>query len=179
MGFKGKLQNLVMDFGTFLFHTAYYQLWPQYNGYRRMDSGSLKEAVKIPSALMFSYVRIKHGFGTSVALHFAVNLSAYFLGTVVWKYCWWQIDVKIILTISRNYRVHDWNKMENQSAQCRKVLPSLLLFKKQQIFHLPSPLDARNYLAFIAAEGNVLLVNVPVPGFQFLYQLAFGKVFAA
>lgn len=43
-----------------------------------MDSGSLKEAVKIPSALMFSYVRIKHGFGTSVALHFAVNLSAYF-----------------------------------------------------------------------------------------------------
>ena len=53
-----------------------------------------------------------------------------------------------------------------------------LLFKKQQIFHLPSPLDARNYLAFIAAEGNVLLVNIPVSGFQFLYQLAFGKVFA-
>ena len=57
-------------------------------------------------------------------------------------------------------------------------LPSFLLFKKQQIFHLPSPLDARNYLAFIAAEGNVLLVNIPVSGFQFLYQLAFGKVFA-
>lgn len=56
--------------------------------------------------------------------------------------------------------------------------PSFLLFKKQQIFHLPSPLDARNYLAFIAAEGNVLLVNIPVSGFQFLYQLAFGKVFA-
>lgn len=53
----------------------------------------------------------------------------------------------------------------------------LLLFKKQQIFHLPSPFNARNYLAFIAAERNVLLVNVPVPGFQFLYQLAFGKVF--
>ena len=60
----------------------------------------------------------------------------------------------------------------------RKILPSFLLFKKQQIFHLPSPLDARNYLAFIAAEGNVLLVNIPVSGFQFLYQLAFGKVFA-
>jgi len=42
----------------------------------------LKEAVKIPSALMFSYVRIKHGFGTSVALHFAVNLSAYFMGAL-------------------------------------------------------------------------------------------------
>lgn len=56
--------------------------------------------------------------------------------------------------------------------------PLFLLFKKQQIFHLPSPLDARNYLAFIAAEGNVLLVNIPVSGFQFLYQLAFGKVFA-
>lgn len=56
--------------------------------------------------------------------------------------------------------------------------PLFLLFKKQQIFHLPSPLDARNYLAFIAAEGNVLLVNIPISGFQFLYQLAFGKVFA-
>jgi hypothetical protein len=43
----------------------------------------LKEAVKIPSALMFSYVRIKHGFGASVTIHFALNLSAYFLGTVV------------------------------------------------------------------------------------------------
>lgn len=70
-------------------------------------------------------------------------------------------------------------RRENQSAQCRKILPSFLLFKKQQIFHLPSSFNARNYLAFIAAEGNVLLVNVPVPGFQFLYQLAFGKVFAA
>jgi len=62
--------------------------------------------------------------------------------------------------------------------QLVSTLPSFLLFKKQQIFHLPSPLDARNYLAFIAAEGNVLLVNIPVSGFQFLYQLAFGKVFA-
>lgn len=60
-----------------------------------------------------------------------------------------------------------------------KGSPFSFTLQKQQIFHLPSPLDARNYLAFIAAEGNVLLVNVPVPGFQFLYQLAFGKVFAA
>lgn len=43
----------------------------------------LKEVVKIPSALMFSYVRIKHGFGTSVALHFAVNLSAYCMRALV------------------------------------------------------------------------------------------------
>ena len=69
-------------------------------------------------------------------------------------------------------------KRENLTEIHRKILPSFLLFKKQQIFHLPSPLDARNYLAFIAAEGNVLLVNIPVSGFQFLYQLAFGKVFA-
>lgn len=69
-------------------------------------------------------------------------------------------------------------KRENLTAIHRKILPSFLLFKKQQIFHLPSPLDARNYLAFIAAERNVLLVNVPVPGFKFLYQLAFGKIFA-
>ena len=57
--------------------------------------------------------------------------------------------------------------------------PLFLLFKKQQIFHLSSSFNARNYLAFIAAERNVLLVNVPVPGFKFLYQLAFWKVFAA
>lgn len=43
----------------------------------------LKEAVKIPSALMFSYVRIKHGFITSVALHYTNNLSAYLLGLLI------------------------------------------------------------------------------------------------
>lgn len=42
----------------------------------------LKEAVKIPSALMFSYVRLKHGFCTSVVLHIVTNLSAYLLGAL-------------------------------------------------------------------------------------------------
>ena len=74
------------------------------------------------------------------------------------------------------------NKMqarENLTEMFQRILPSLLLFKEQQIFHLSSPLNTRHNLAFIAAEGNVLLVNVPVSGFKFLYQLAFGKVFAA
>lgn len=41
----------------------------------------LKEAVKIPGALIFSYVRIRHGFGISVALHFFINFFAYFLSS--------------------------------------------------------------------------------------------------
>lgn len=43
----------------------------------------LKETVKIPSALMFSYVRIKHGFATSVSLHFIINLFVYLSWTLV------------------------------------------------------------------------------------------------
>lgn len=70
-------------------------------------------------------------------------------------------------------------KRENPTVRCRKVLHFILLFKEQHIFYLPSPLNTRHNLAFIAAEGNVLLVNIPVPGFKLLYQLAFGKVFAA
>lgn len=42
-----------------------------------MDAGEwlrviLKECVRIPSALMFSYVRLRHGFVLSVALHFSI-----------------------------------------------------------------------------------------------------------
>lgn len=42
----------------------------------------LKEGVKVPSALMFSYVRLRHGFAVSVALHFFVNLIAFLLGSL-------------------------------------------------------------------------------------------------
>lgn len=52
-----------------------------------MDAGEwarviLKEGVKVPSALMFSYVRLRHGFAVSVALHFFVNLTAFLLGSL-------------------------------------------------------------------------------------------------
>lgn len=42
----------------------------------------LKEGVKVPSALMFSYVRLRHSFAVSVALHFFVNLTAFLLGSL-------------------------------------------------------------------------------------------------
>lgn len=42
----------------------------------------LKEAVKIPSALMFGYVRLRHGFVLSVVLHLIVNSTAFLLGTL-------------------------------------------------------------------------------------------------
>lgn len=75
VNFKTWLWILVLSFS--ILHIINYDLSTMdIDGWIRVV---LKEAVKIPSALMFSYVRIKHGFGTSVALHFAVNLSAYFL----------------------------------------------------------------------------------------------------
>ena len=79
VNFKTWLWILVLSFS--ILHIINYDL-------STMDIGGwikviLKEAVKIPSALMFCYVRIKHGFGTSVALHFAVNLSAYCMGALV------------------------------------------------------------------------------------------------
>ena len=39
---------------------------------------------------------------------------------------------------------------------------------------LPSSLDARHYLSLIASERDILLVDIPVAGFQFLDQPAFG-----
>ena len=52
-----------------------------------MDAGEwlrviLKECVRIPSALMFCYVRLRHGFSLSVALHFFNNLTAFLLGSL-------------------------------------------------------------------------------------------------
>ncbi len=78
VNFKIWLWILVLSFS--ILHIINYDL-------SVMDIGEwirivLKEGVKIPSALMFSYVRIKHGFGTSVALHFIINLSACMLGSM-------------------------------------------------------------------------------------------------
>lgn len=79
VNFKTWLWILVLSFS--ILHIINYDLSTvDIGGWIRVV---LKEAVKIPSALMFSYVRIKHGFGASVTIHFALNLSAYFLGTVV------------------------------------------------------------------------------------------------
>lgn len=79
VNFKTWLWILVLSFS--ILHIINYDLSTMdIDGWIRVV---LKEAVKIPSALMFSYVRIKHGFGTSVALHFAVNLSAYCMGALV------------------------------------------------------------------------------------------------
>ena len=65
-------------------------------------------------------------------------------------------------------------KRENLTEIHRKILPSLLLFKKQQIVHLPSPFNARNYLAFVTPERDILLIDIPVSGLQLLQQFAFG-----
>lgn len=78
VNFKIWLWILVLSFS--ILHIINYDL-------STMDIGEwirivLKEVVKIPSALMFSYVRIKHDFGTSVALHFIINLSACMLGSM-------------------------------------------------------------------------------------------------
>lgn len=91
---------------------------------------------------------------------------------------WDLLDRSMAGFVSPFVRKVERKLLPNQCHVTISDLAEFWLFKKQQIFHLPSPLDARNYLAFIAAEGNVLLVNIPVSGFQFLYQLAFGKVFA-
>lgn len=61
----------------------------------------------------------------------------------------------------------------------RKILPSFLFFKKQQIFHLPSSFDTWNYLAFVTSERNILLINIPVPGLQLLDKTTLGYFLAA
>lgn len=79
LNFKTWLWALVIFFS--ILHIINYDL-------STMDMGELirivmKEAVKIPSALMFCYIRLKHGFATSIILHFAINLSAFLLGSLV------------------------------------------------------------------------------------------------
>lgn len=78
LNFKTWLWALVLFFS--ILHIINYDL-------STMDMGELirvvmKEAVKIPSALMFCYIRLKHGFTTSITLHFAINLSAFLLGSL-------------------------------------------------------------------------------------------------
>ena len=70
----------------------------------------------------------------------------------------------------------EYKKGKPFEAQCRKILPFLLLFKKQYIFHLPSPFNARHYLAFVTPERNILLIDIPVSCLQFLQQFTFGHL---
>ena len=77
-------------------------------------------------------------------------------------------------TSLRLYFLVDNNHKGEPDEYNRKILPSLLLFKKQHIFHLPSPLNARNDLTFVTPERNILLIDIPVTCFQLLQQFAFG-----
>ena len=64
-------------------------------------------------------------------------------------------------------------KREDRPTLCRKILPLSLILKKQHIFHLSSALDARNHLAPVTSERNILVIDIPVARFQSLYQTAF------
>ena len=59
------------------------------------------------------------------------------------------------------------------------ILPFLLFFKKQHIFHLPSPLNARHYLAFVTPERNVLLIDISVTCLQLLDKSTLGYFLVA
>ena len=48
-----------------------------------------------------------------------------------------------------------------------------LWYIQQFKFLLPPSLDARHHLSLIASERDILLVDIPVAGFQFLNQPAF------
>ncbi len=48
------------------------------------------------------------------------------------------------------------------------------MYIQQFKLFLPSSLDARHHLSLIASERDILLVDIPVAGFQLLDQLAFG-----
>lgn len=49
-----------------------------------------------------------------------------------------------------------------------------LRYKQQSELLFPSALDARNDLAPVTPERNILVTDVPVAGFQSPYQTAFG-----
>ncbi len=50
------------------------------------------------------------------------------------------------------------------------------MYIQQFKFFLPSSLDARHHLSFIASERDILFVDIPVAGFQFLDQPAFRHI---
>ena len=50
------------------------------------------------------------------------------------------------------------------------------MYIQQFKFFLPSSLDARHPLSFIASERDILFVDIPVAGFQFLDQPAFRHI---
>lgn len=43
---------------------------------------------------------------------------------------------------------------------------SFLLLKQQHVFHFSSPFNAWYYFPLVAPERDILVVNIPVPGFQ-------------
>lgn len=54
-----------------------------------------------------------------------------------------------------------------------------LRFIQQQKLHLPSPLYRADFPPLVVAVGYILLIDVPVTGFQLSDQLAFGYLSAA
>lgn len=54
------------------------------------------------------------------------------------------------------------------------ILTLLSLFKKQFKFLFSPSLYAWNHFPLVAPEGDILLINIPVSGFQFLNQSALG-----
>lgn len=54
-----------------------------------------------------------------------------------------------------------------------EVLPYLLSLIQQQKLHLPSPLYRADFPPLVVAVGYILLIDVPVTGFQLFQQTAF------
>ena len=54
-----------------------------------------------------------------------------------------------------------------------EVLPYLLSLIQQQKLHFPSPLYRADFPPLVVAVGYILLIDVPVTGFQLLQQTAF------
>lgn len=51
-----------------------------------------------------------------------------------------------------------------------------LRYKQQLEFFLSPPFDARNHFSFVATEGNIFFIDVPVPNLQFCQQSALGHL---
>lgn len=85
---------------------------------------------------------------------------------------------------NRRKRSHKWNFLTNKiplwqqrCLQCRSgIICRESRYIQQSEFLFSPSLDAWDYFALVASEGNILVVNVPVAGFQFLNQFAFGNL---
>lgn len=53
----------------------------------------------------------------------------------------------------------------------------MILMDVQELkFFISSPFDAWYYFSIVAPEGDILVIDIPISGFQFLYQSAFGHL---